>query len=307
MPHHMLDRSGTQNSEINQSEANPLAQGPALTLAQSVSVPSAAAADSAAVKIVRNYVFHLMPKVKGYLGAVDALAMASVLIGQRNASLGGGIAEIGVFFGRSFYLMAMLLDGNEKALAIDMFDIGVSPGRDSAQLKYFLEIGDRMGIKRQREMTLVGDALDVSPKDILAKTGPVRFFSIDGGHELNYVLHDANLAADAIADHGVICFDDFCNPEWPEVSLAIFDFLRTKAGDFAPFLISQKKLFVCRRQYRDFYRQLIEEASALRKVKKTNTRLLDGKTIAARSGYLEYLRCEAFARTGLSRLNALVY
>lgn len=258
------------------------------------------------MKNARNYVFHLMPRVRGYLSMVDGLAMASILIGQKNASLGGGIVEIGVFFGRSFYLMAMLLDGHEKALAIDTFDIDASSGRDGEHLRCFLKIGARMGIKLEREMIVVGDALRVSAEQILGKTGPVRFFSIDGGHKLEYVLHDARLAADTISDYGVICFDDFCNPEWPEVSLAIFDFIRAKGGDFVPFLISQKKLFVCKRQYLDFHRQLIE-GSALHKVRKTDISILDYNIIIARSSQLEYLRCEAFARAGLGRLNSLVY
>lgn len=264
-------------------------------------------ANPASMKIARNYVFHLMPKVRGYLSTVDALAMASILVGQRNASLRGGVAEIGVFFGRSLYLMAMLLNSHEKALAIDLFNIGESPGRDSEQLKDFLEVGGRMGIKLPRDMVLVGESQGFSAENILAKTGPVRFFSIDGGHYLGEVLHDAKLAEDTITDYGVMCFDDFCNPEWPEVTLAIFDFLRTKAGDFTPFLISQKKLFVCKRQYRDFYRQLIECAPALNKVKKGNINLLDYRPMVARSSPLEYLRCEAFARSGLGRLNTLVY
>ncbi len=259
------------------------------------------------MEIARKYVFHRMPKVKGYLSIVDALSIASILIGQSKSSLSGAVAEIGVYFGRSFYLMAMLLNRHEKALAIDLFNIGESPGQDSEQLKYFLATGERMGIRLDRDMIVAGDAKHLSAADVLARTGRVRFFSIDGGHELDDVLHDSTIAANTIADYGVICFDDFCNPEWPEVTLAIYEFLKTSAHDLVPFLVSQKKLFLCRPQYRDFYRQIIESASGFRRVKIANVNLLGHRTLVVRSSQREYLRSEAFARSGLGRLNTLFY
>ena len=257
------------------------------------------------MKAVRNYVFRLMPKVRGYLSTLDALAIASVLNGQTSASLSGGLAEIGVFFGRSFYLMAMLMNDSENALAMDLFNIGEAPGRDSEQFTCFLEVGRRMGIKLERDMAFIGNAQLLRPENILEKTGPVRFFSVDGGHALGEVQHDVNLAANTISNHGVICFDDFCNPEWPEVTLAVLDFLRATAADFTPFLISQKKLFVCKRQYSDFYNRLIESAPLLHNFKKAHVDLLGSRTLIVRSKPSEYLRYEAFARTGLGRLNML--
>ncbi len=215
-----------------------------------------------------DYIFRMMPKIKRYLTVVDALAIAIILVGQRDAKLRGGIAEIGVFFGRSFYLMAMLIDKHEKALAIDLFDIGASQGRDSWQLTCFLDVGRRLNINIDREMVIVGKSQELDAPAILEKTGPLRFCSVDDGHKHQDVFSDATLAGNVISDCGVICFDDFCYVEWPEVTFGIYDFLRTNAATFVPFLISQNKLFVCKREYHNLYTTLIGDSEPLRKIRK---------------------------------------
>ena len=48
--------------------------------------------------------------------------------------------------------------------------------------------------------------------------GPLRFFSIDGGHLSHIVKHDLETAALSITDGGVIILDDYFNPEFPGVS-----------------------------------------------------------------------------------------
>jgi hypothetical protein len=259
------------------------------------------------IKIARSYIFGAMPKIKGYLNLIDALAIASVLIGQKEAALDGGAAEIGVFFGRSFFLMALLLDEHEKGLAIDLFDIGSSLSHESQQLVSFRNSGRRMKINIESEMLIVGDSHSVSAGDILTRTGPLRFFSIDGGHSFDDVMSDATLAANTISEDGVICFDDFCNPEWPEVTFGIYDFLRANATSFVPFLVSQKKLFVCNPKDINFYTQLIWSADALRKILKSRIVVMGHSVVMMRTNLLEYLRLEGFARIGLGRLNGLLY
>lgn len=262
--------------------------------------------DSSVMKNVRKYIFCVMPRIQGYLGAVDGLVMASILIGQSDAALSGGVAEVGVYFGRSFYLMALLINKGEKALAIDLFDIDPLPAGGSRQLTSFLEIGKRLNIDVDKDLTFAGNSRRLGAADIVQKIGHVRFFSIDGGHSVDDVVHDAVLAADTISEFGVICFDDFCNPEWPEVTFGIYDFLRNCESSFVPFLASQKKLFVCKQQYHDFYLRLVANAPDLRKLQKKEV-ILGQEAWIVRSSQLEYFRCEAFARLGIGRLNALFY
>jgi hypothetical protein len=255
-----------------------------------------------------EYIFRMMPKVRGYLSTADALMMASILAGQNSSGFAGGLAEIGVFFGRSFYLMALMAQSKEKMLAIDLFNIGASAkGNDSKQLLSFLDKAKRLNLNIDKSIIWAKSSHEVRPAEILEKTGPVRFFSIDGGHTLTDITSDASLAAETMSEYGVLCFDDFCNPEWPEVTFGLYDFMCRNATLVAPFLISQKKVFMCRPKYRIFYSELIEKEPRLRRVPKASVEIMGLQTLVARSTQLEYLRCEGFAKLGFGRLNSLIY
>ena len=75
-------------------------------------------------KLTRDYIFRRMKGIKGYLDPVDALMISTILAAQNDARFGGSVAEIGVYFGRSFHLMAGLLRPDECAFAADLFNIG---------------------------------------------------------------------------------------------------------------------------------------------------------------------------------------
>jgi Methyltransferase domain len=254
----------------------------------------------------RDYIFRRMKSVKGYLDPVDALMISTILAAQSNAKLSGSIAEIGVYFGRSFLLMAGLLQPGEHAFAADLFDIGQHPSRESIQLRTFLASGEKLGIAIDRNLVHAGSSRELNARDITSKTGTVRFFNIDGGHLLDDIECDAALAKQAIADFGVLCFDDFCNPEWPEVSLGVFDFLRANT-EFAPFALSQKKIFICKNDYVEHYKSVIGSAPVLRKINRLEVDLLGRSVLHLRPRHLERLRYEGLARTGLGRLNAFFY
>jgi hypothetical protein len=135
----------------------------------------------------------------------------------------------------------------------------------------------------------------------------MRFVNIDGGHLLADVESDADLAKNTIADFGVLCFDDFCNPEWPEVSLGVLNFLRANRDRFAAFALSQKKIFVCQTEYFDLYRSVIRDALVLRKIRRIDVELLGRSVIHLRHSYFERIRFETLARAGLGRFNAMFY
>lgn len=57
--------------------------------------------------------------MKGYLDPADALVFFSILEGQRRAGMSGGLAEIGIYYGRSFFLLKKLAKEGERVLGID--------------------------------------------------------------------------------------------------------------------------------------------------------------------------------------------
>ena len=73
---------------------------------------------------IRKFIFHDLQTIEGYIDPPDALVFLSLLQGQKDRSLGGAIAEIGVFYGRSYFLLRKISGIDEKILAIDLFNLG---------------------------------------------------------------------------------------------------------------------------------------------------------------------------------------
>jgi hypothetical protein len=190
-------------------------------------------------------------KINGFLHPTDAMCLASLGQYQSQAGIVGGIAEIGVFYGRSFCLMAKMLKDEEGALAIDLFDIDVDRSGRSGQLEAFLAMLDREGISKETYSYIAGDSGKVSPDEIFSRVGKVRMFSVDGGHEYYHVESDSRLALQCIAEQGAIIFDDFMNPQYPDLSVCVIDFLRT--NDVIPFCITKNKLYVCKAERHQQY------------------------------------------------------
>jgi hypothetical protein len=259
------------------------------------------------MKDAKGYIFNKMHRIKGYLDPIDALVIAAVLIAQNRANLVGGLAEIGVFYGRSFLLMAMLAGQHESAFAADLFDIGPLDGGGTAQLRSFLRSAERFNVNIDKDMIFVGNSNKLNPEYMLNKVGELRFFSIDGGHYLADVASDAMLAAQTIAEYGVITFDDFCNVEWPEVTLGVFEFLKAGATNFTPFAITRKKLYVCKKEYQEYYTGIIDDAQLLQKIKKPRIMFMNHSIPLLQTDLTETVRFHAFVKMGLGRLNTLFY
>ena len=95
----------------------------------------------------------------------------------------------------------------------------------------------------------------------------MRFFSVDGGHRYDDVAHDIRLAAAPLHPRGIIVADDFMNAQWPEVTLAVADWLREPGNPIAPFLCTPSKLYLCPRADKSFYQaaasQFLDRSSSV--------------------------------------------
>lgn len=167
----------------------------------------------------------------------DAKVFQEILIGQTRRSIKGALAEIGVFYGRSFSLLAMnAKDSGETALGLDLFE-------NPDQIPYVENVLKENDLLASCRLE-AGSSLDLSPSDVTAMAGPVRFFSVDGGHEMEHILHDSALAAGSVCEQGVIAFDDFMNAQYPDLTVGLIDFLRENADTVRPFAITRAKLYV---------------------------------------------------------------
>lgn len=213
---------------------------------------------------IDKYIRSGMHSVAGYLRAVDAKTIASLLEYQAANGIAGPLCEIGVHHGRLFFLLALSRQNGEQALAIDLFEddnINAQQSWHSGRDRALNANAKRLQIPLSENEVYKTSSLEINSDDILKRTGaPVRFFSVDGGHDYRCVENDLPLAMQTLSDNGIIAVDDFFNREWPEVTFATYDFLR-KTKDVVPFLLTSGKLFLARPALAKVYQNAVLKAN----------------------------------------------
>jgi len=185
-------------------------------------------------------------RIRGFMQPVDAYAFASLLDDQARRSLSGCLAEIGVFYGRSFSMLAHAAQATAtKAIGIDLFDI-------PEQRKYVDAIIKKNRVGEATEL-LAQSSESVSHEDFLKAYGKTRFFHIDGGHEAHHLHADLAFARKLSSDDFIIVCDDFMNAQYPDLSAAIIDELKDLKGVVSPFLITRSKLYLCNPKHKSHY------------------------------------------------------
>lgn len=183
--------------------------------------------------------------VEGWLQEGALLLTLALHRQQRAAGIGGGVAEIGVHHGKFFVALALLCEGAERALAVDVFeDQHLNPdgsgrgdrGVFDANLARW-DVAERAAVRRQ-------DSLTLTPEQVRgALGGPgARLFSVDGSHSLGHALHDMRVAAASLAPGGVVLLDDFLHAGWLGVTEAAVLLLRGDSPPLAPLAICGGKL-----------------------------------------------------------------
>lgn len=250
---------------------------------------------------LRSYARWQFRRVPGWFTRINAEVFSTLLTDQINRDLTGGVVEIGVHHGRSFLLLSLAAQEHERALAIDVFEeqhlnLDMSGKGDLQRFQRNLQ---KYG-NPERVDVLAASSLDITADQITAHVGPVRFFSIDGGHSLDVTLNDLNLAAATIAPHGVIALDDFTSPGWPEVAVAFIQWYRGGEAEFAPFAITRGKIYVCRRGWEKGYQAALSANQYLALNKKKTTELLGNKMdvfTGVAGGPMTWLRLSLKMRT----------
>lgn len=254
----------------------------------------------------RKFIFHDLQKIEGYIDPPDALVFTSLLHAQQKSAFEGGVAEIGVFYGRSYFLLRKAVGNDGRVLAVDLFDLEDGDGA-SRQYERFLDNGKRLDLRVDEDLVIKGDSTKLSPNDVLEKVGKVRFFSVDGGHMLHHVLADSKLAMEVLADHGVIAFDDTFNPQWPEVTVGVADFLRQRGDSFSAFCMTKYKTYVCRREYHDYYQQVVLQSQELLAFDHVETEFLGSKVTRLHNPMGRRMIYELMIRSGLTNFSERIY
>lgn len=202
-----------------------------------------------------QYVKDIMPRVEGWLTELSARIVIATSELQVGLGVTGSVAEIGVHQGRLFILLDLLRRSGDRALAIDVFD------------KEELNIdrsgkGDRVAFARNlasvgREIddvrVIADSSFNVSSTDIQSLIGPVRLFSVDGGHTSELARNDLFLANDSLARGGVAFVDDVFNWMWPGVSEGLSRCLNDEAFELVPLALTEEKLLMTHGDFVDEY------------------------------------------------------
>jgi hypothetical protein len=211
---------------------------------------------------VFKYIKRDMARVQGWLNPLSAEVIAAIGVDQAARGVVGAVGEIGVHHGKLWLILDHVASETEPRFAIDVFDMQELNTDNSGE-------GDENAFARNREKygagagdahILKASSLDVSAGDLLAKAGPARLFSIDGGHTPECTLNDLELAASVICDEGVVALDDVFNPRFPGVMTGLFQYRHSGDCALAPFAITPGKVLMSRPAHVDAYKRFVCES-----------------------------------------------
>ena len=77
--------------------------------------------------------------------------------------------------------------------------------------------------------------------EVRADAGPVRLFSVDGGHTADITASDLALAEASLCPGGIVILDDYFNEAWPGVSEGATRYLGAGTSTLVPVAIGGNK------------------------------------------------------------------
>lgn len=183
---------------------------------------------------------------------------------QRGLGVTGNLAEIGVHHGRLFVLLALLSRAGEAGLAVDLFadqarNVDGSGRGDEAILRanlaryapgkpYVVHAGDSTLLSGDEVKRIAG--------------GPVRIFSIDGGHTEEITHSDLITAQNSLIDAGVVALDDCFSEAWPGVISGVAKYMAHPGRTLVPFAVGGNKTLLCRSEFVSIYRKTLASLPA---------------------------------------------
>jgi hypothetical protein len=190
-------------------------------------------------------------KVSGWLASDTITHILKLDETQRELGITGHVGEIGVHHGKLFILLYLLARTDEKAVAIDLFEAQHLNVDKSGQgdLGIFSKNLETYAGETSKLKLISGDSTTLGAGDVMAAAGgPLRLFSIDGGHTRDIVRHDLTTAAGALREGGIVILDDYFNPEFPGVSEGANRYFLSDNGQaglkLVPFLIGSNKVYL---------------------------------------------------------------
>ena len=197
--------------------------------------------------------------IEGWFIKTIADVMVLIDLSQQQNRIGGSVAEIGVYKGKSFIPILSLCKEQELALAVDCFE-KTEFNRDfsgfGAQYEQFLENVKKYAPQASHRVRVMqGDSMSFDYSSYLEQVNgdKIRIFSIDGGHSAEATQDDMRKAYQCLQDGGVIIIDDFFNSSWPGVGEGVHRFMIKEQPNLKPFFIGGNKVIFTSASYVEGY------------------------------------------------------
>lgn len=198
--------------------------------------------------------------VEGWLsdGAIGLFALLDEI--QKSNAVHGDLFEIGCHHGKSAIVLALLAERERERLSVcDVFDNQSHNVSRSGRGNRDVFLGNLQSVFGETAFVRI---LERRSQDLsAAETGADhRLFHIDGGHTVEEVRADLELAAACIGERGAIVCDDALHPGWPTVAEAIFGFLFAQEGAILPVAVGFNKMVLVPAGSRDMYADWLESS-----------------------------------------------
>jgi hypothetical protein len=195
---------------------------------------------------LRAYAQHGHKTVQGWLDPTAVEIISTISRQQTKLGVSGGVCEIGIHHGRLFILLHLLRQENERSAAYDLFEmqqdnVDASGLGDKA---VFLDNLRRLGGDSAQIVVKSRNSLDMTAAEVRADAGPIRLFSVDGGHTADITESDLALAEASLCPGGVVILDDYFNQEWPGVSEGAARYLGSGTSQLVPVAIGGNKFIL---------------------------------------------------------------
>lgn len=164
-----------------------------------------------------------------------------------------GIMEIGVHHGQFFIALNSIVNPEFQSVAVDVFDRQDLNIDSSGEGDYNIFLDNLRAYDVHGGSNVIirsGDSTDHKTFDQLP--AEYRYISVDGGHTVQHVMNDMQLAARFIHNEGIVILDDYFNHWWPSVTEGIFKYMST-SPTLVPFMSTPNKLWFCKLSYKKRY------------------------------------------------------
>jgi len=199
---------------------------------------------------LRQYIEDHFDKINGHFYRPDAQLLILMNGFQHQLGVSGDICELGVFEGKSFVFLSLLLRSNEHLVGYDLF------ANDSHKI---VEANLELYGNLKNVSLLAADTTELTTGNLVKPfMGGIRILHVDAGHEYHEVLYALNLFSQFVAHGGLICMDDYQDREFPGVAAAVLEFCSVhQPRRFQPFFSGINKMYLCEASLAATYQRLI--------------------------------------------------